>query len=91
MCLAAYALSLAKSSSSSLAYKRMMAMAREEGGMVYWGRTHIKTNRFLRYKRQLPMMTEIYLLKTVESGSFSCIMLRVCTAATDKRCVAIFL
>ena len=45
MCLVSYALSLAKSASSGVAYDLMMAMAREEGGMVYWGRTKIKTNR----------------------------------------------
>lgn len=45
LCMVTYALALAKSSVADLAYGRMMRAASESGGMVYWGRTEITTNR----------------------------------------------
>ena len=45
LCLVAYALALSKSSAAGVAYDAMMSKAREEGGMVYWARDEIKTNR----------------------------------------------
>ena len=41
-----YALSLAKSSLADIAYGKMNAAANSSGGgMDYWGRTEIKTNK----------------------------------------------
>ena len=44
--LIAYALALAKSQDAEFAYGKLLSMKREEDGMVYWGKTAIKTNRF---------------------------------------------
>ena len=33
---------------ADLAYGHLMSAAREEGGMVYWGRSDITTNRSLK-------------------------------------------
>ena len=35
-----------KSSMADLAFGNLMLAAKEEGGMVYWGRSDISTNRF---------------------------------------------
>jgi len=43
-----YALALAKSSEADLAYGRLLGSARENDGLVYWGRSIIDTNRFFR-------------------------------------------
>ncbi len=41
----AYALALAKSSEADLAYGKLLASAKETDGLVYWGRSIIRTNR----------------------------------------------
>ena len=42
----AYALALAQSQDADLAYGKLLAIKREEDGMVYWGKSKITTNRF---------------------------------------------
>ena len=41
------AILIVQSSMADLAYGHLMSAAREEGGMVYWGRSDITTNRSL--------------------------------------------
>ena len=39
-----YALAVTGSAEADLAYAKLKGMAKEEGGMIYWGRTDITTN-----------------------------------------------
>ncbi len=49
LALTTQALALAKSAVADVAYGRLLSSAREEGGMVYWGRKHIETNKYYLY------------------------------------------
>jgi hypothetical protein len=53
--MSAYAMILTKSSLADLAYGKMLAVAREEDGMTYWGRTPITTNK-VRYEFNRPFL-----------------------------------
>jgi len=51
----AYALARSRSAEADTAYGRLLSMKREEGGMVYWSRTNIATNR-VRYEFNRPFL-----------------------------------
>ncbi len=53
--ISAFALALNKSPMTNLVFDKMMAMARTEGGMTYWSRTEITTNR-VRYEFNRPFV-----------------------------------
>ncbi|XP_023330073.1 CD109 antigen [Eurytemora carolleeae] len=55
MAITAYALAVAGSSESEEAYRELFSMRREEGGMSYWSRTKIATNR-VRYEFNRPFL-----------------------------------
>lgn len=55
LAITAYALALAGSAEADLAYGELLAARKEEGGMVYWGRSPIKTNR-VRYEYNRPFL-----------------------------------
>ena len=48
LAIVAYALAISGSAEADLAYGQLMAVKKEEGGMIYWSRSPIKTNR-VRY------------------------------------------
>ena len=48
MAIVAYALALSGSAEADLAYKDLLSMNKTDGGMVYWSRNDITTNR-VRY------------------------------------------
>jgi CD109 antigen len=51
----AYALAVTGSAKSDLAYRKLKGATREEGGMIYWSRSPIKTNR-VRYEFNRPFL-----------------------------------
>jgi CD109 antigen len=55
LAITAYALAIAGSSVSDLAYGKLTEKQREEGGMVYWGRSPIETNS-VRYEFNRPFL-----------------------------------
>ncbi len=55
LAITAYALAITGSAETDLAYGRLTQARREEGGMVYWGRTSIKTND-VRYEFNRPFL-----------------------------------
>ncbi len=55
LAITAYALALSGSAESDLAYGQLMSAMKEEGGMVYWGRSPIQTNS-VRYEFNRPFL-----------------------------------
>ncbi|XP_023346769.1 CD109 antigen [Eurytemora carolleeae] len=55
MAISAYALTVTQSSESEEAYNKLFSMRREEGGMSYWSRTRIETNK-VRYQFNRPFL-----------------------------------
>ncbi len=55
LAITAYALALSGSAEADLAYGELMSVSKEEGGMVYWSRSPIKTNR-VRYEYNRPFL-----------------------------------
>ena len=55
LAIVAYALAKSGSSEADLAYKKMMDVRKEEGGMIYWSRSNITTNR-VRYEYNRPFL-----------------------------------
>ena len=55
LAITAYALAISGSAEADLAYGALMAEKKEEGGMVYWSRSPISTNR-VRYEFNRPFL-----------------------------------
>ena len=55
LAITAYALAVSGSAEADLAYGALMAEKKEEGGMVYWSRSPIQTNR-VRYEFNRPFL-----------------------------------
>ncbi|TRY74425.1 hypothetical protein TCAL_00656 [Tigriopus californicus] len=55
LAITAYALAVSGSAETELAYRKLQGARREEGGMLYWGRSPIKTNR-VRYEFNRPFL-----------------------------------
>jgi hypothetical protein len=55
MALVAYALALVHSAEADTAHGMLLAMKREDNGMVYWSRTKIISNR-VRYEYNRPFL-----------------------------------
>ena len=55
LAIVAYALAVSGSAEADLAYGKLMSDKKEEGGMVYWSRSPIKTNR-VRYEYNRPFL-----------------------------------
>ena len=55
LAIVAYALAVSGSAKSDLAYRALKGAMKEEGGMIYWSRSQIETNK-VRYEFNRPFL-----------------------------------